>query len=166
MHEGVMKAWLESSHLNGGNVAYVEELYEAYLDDATSVPEEWREVFEQLPKVDGVDVDVKHSEVRAQFKAGPLAVLLVQGTRFGFVSVCFRILAQIGTSKTLLVVGIRGNLGLIIGTENIPTVQNLEAAKAITVASRDSPLPSPAPGATGVSTSVMALSISRNTQLK
>ena len=36
MHEGVMKAWLESSHLNGGNVAYVEELYEAYLDDATS----------------------------------------------------------------------------------------------------------------------------------
>ena len=67
MHEGVMKAWLESSHLNGGNVAYVEELYEAYLDDATSVPEEWREVFEQLPKVDGVDVDVKHSEVRAQF---------------------------------------------------------------------------------------------------
>lgn len=56
MHEGVMKAWLESSHLNGGNVAYVEELYEAYLDDATSVPEEWREVFEQLPKVDGVDV--------------------------------------------------------------------------------------------------------------
>ncbi|TMP41898.1 2-oxoglutarate dehydrogenase E1 component [Pseudoalteromonas citrea] len=68
MHEGVMKAWLESSHLYGGNVAYVEELYEAYLDDATSVPEEWREVFDQLPKVDGVDVDVKHSEVRAQFK--------------------------------------------------------------------------------------------------
>ncbi|WP_165726192.1 2-oxoglutarate dehydrogenase E1 component [Pseudoalteromonas sp. SA25] len=67
MHEGVMKAWLESSHLNGGNVAYVEELYEAYLDDATSVPDEWREVFEQLPKVDGVDVEVKHSEVRAQF---------------------------------------------------------------------------------------------------
>ena len=69
MHEGVMKAWLESSHLNGGNVAYVEELYEAYLDDATSVPEEWREVFEQLPKVDGVDVEVKHSEVRSQFAA-------------------------------------------------------------------------------------------------
>ena len=69
MHEGVMKAWLESSHLKGGNVAYVEELYEAYLDDATSVPEEWREVFEQSPKVDGVDVEVKHSEVRSQFAA-------------------------------------------------------------------------------------------------
>ncbi|MFC3032075.1 2-oxoglutarate dehydrogenase E1 component [Pseudoalteromonas fenneropenaei] len=67
MHEGVMKAWLESSHLYGGNVAYVEGLYEAYLDDATSVPEEWREVFDQLPRVDGVDVEVKHSEVKAQF---------------------------------------------------------------------------------------------------
>ncbi|KZN59702.1 2-oxoglutarate dehydrogenase E1 component [Pseudoalteromonas luteoviolacea] len=67
MHEGVMKAWLESSHLYGGNVAYVEDLYEAYLDDAASVPEEWREVFDQLPKVEGVDVDIKHSDVRAQF---------------------------------------------------------------------------------------------------
>ncbi|QTL35018.1 2-oxoglutarate dehydrogenase E1 component [Pseudoalteromonas viridis] len=67
MHEGVMKAWLESSHLYGGNVAYVEDLYEAYLDDAASVPEEWREVFDQLPKVEGVDVDVKHSEIKSQF---------------------------------------------------------------------------------------------------
>ncbi len=56
MHDGVMKAWLESSHLYGGNVAYVEELYEAYLDDVTSVPEQWREVFEQLAKVLGVVV--------------------------------------------------------------------------------------------------------------
>jgi len=67
MHEGVMKAWLESSHLNGGNVAYVEDLYESYLDDATSVSEEWRQMFDQLPKVDGVDVESKHSEIRAQF---------------------------------------------------------------------------------------------------
>ncbi len=68
MHQGVMKAWLDSSHMNGGNVAYVEDLYEAYLDDATSVPNEWREVFDHLPKVDGVDVESKHSEIRAQFE--------------------------------------------------------------------------------------------------
>jgi 2-oxoglutarate dehydrogenase E1 component len=67
MHEGVMKAWLESSHFNGGNVAYIEELYEAYLDDASSVSIEWREVFDALPKVEGVGVDVKHSEIKAQF---------------------------------------------------------------------------------------------------
>jgi len=68
MHEGVMKAWLDSSHMNGGNVAYVEDLYEAYLDDATSVPNEWREVFDHLPKVDGVDVEAKHSDIRTQFE--------------------------------------------------------------------------------------------------
>ncbi|SFC08786.1 2-oxoglutarate dehydrogenase E1 component [Pseudoalteromonas denitrificans] len=68
MHEGVMKAWLDSSHMNGGNVAYVEDLYEAYLDDASSVPNEWREVFDRLPKVDGVDVESKHSEIRTQFE--------------------------------------------------------------------------------------------------
>ena len=68
MHEGVMKAWLDSSHMNGGNVAYVEDLYEAYLDDATSVPNEWREVFDHLPKVDGVDVETKHSDIRTQFE--------------------------------------------------------------------------------------------------
>ena len=47
MHEGVMKAWIESSQLNGGNVAYVEELYDAYQDDAPAFPEEWREGLEQ-----------------------------------------------------------------------------------------------------------------------
>ena len=43
MHEGVMKAWLESSHLGGGNMAYVDELYESYLAEPTSVGDEWRE---------------------------------------------------------------------------------------------------------------------------
>ena len=33
MHQGIMKAWLESSHLNGANSTYVEEMYEAYQDD-------------------------------------------------------------------------------------------------------------------------------------
>ncbi len=29
MHQGSMKAWLESSHLSGANSTYVEEMYEA-----------------------------------------------------------------------------------------------------------------------------------------
>ena len=37
MHNGVMKAWLESSHLAGANATYVEELYELYLSDPDSV---------------------------------------------------------------------------------------------------------------------------------
>ena len=67
MHEGVMKAWLESSHLGGGNMAYVDELYESYLAEPTSVGDEWREFFAKLPKLDGVDLETRHSDVRQQF---------------------------------------------------------------------------------------------------
>ncbi|SES86650.1 2-oxoglutarate dehydrogenase E1 component [Thalassotalea agarivorans] len=68
MPEGVMKAWLESSHLSGNNSAYIEELYESYLDNAHSVSDEWREVFDSLPKVDGSSVEYRHSEIREEFK--------------------------------------------------------------------------------------------------
>lgn len=68
MPEGVMKAWIESSHLSGANAAYFEELYESYLDNSQSVSAEWRTVFEQLPKVEGVDVEYRHSEIREEFK--------------------------------------------------------------------------------------------------
>ncbi len=68
MPEGVMKAWLESSHLSGGNTAYIEELYESYLDNAQSVSAEWREVFQQLPKIEGAELEYRHSEIREEFK--------------------------------------------------------------------------------------------------
>ena len=68
MPEGVMKTWLESSHLNGANIVYIEELYESYLDNSQSVPTEWRELFEQLPKIEGVDTEYRHTEIRNEFK--------------------------------------------------------------------------------------------------
>ena len=67
MHESVMKKWIESSHLDGGSMTYVEGLYESYLDDANSVSQEWRQLFEQLPTVNGVAVETKHSDVRNEF---------------------------------------------------------------------------------------------------
>jgi 2-oxoglutarate dehydrogenase E1 component len=61
----------------GANAPYVEEMYEAYLDDPLSVSEEWRLVFEQLPTVDGVSIDTNHSHIRNEFKKlaalGPMA---------------------------------------------------------------------------------------------
>lgn len=63
-----MKAWWASSHMAGGNAAYVEEMYETYLDDPRSVSEEWRSVFDKLPKVDGVELETKHSQIRDQFR--------------------------------------------------------------------------------------------------
>lgn len=68
MPEGVMKAWLESSHLSGANATYIEELYESYLANSQSVPAEWRNVFENLPKIEGADIEYKHSEIREEFK--------------------------------------------------------------------------------------------------
>ena len=68
MPEGVMKAWLESSHLSGANATYIEELYESYLDNSQSVSAEWREVFQQLPKIEGVDVEYRHSEIRNEYR--------------------------------------------------------------------------------------------------
>ena len=67
MHEGVMQTWLESSHLSANSMVYVEQMYELYLDDPTSVSDEWREIFDHLPKVEGVSVETKHSEVRDLF---------------------------------------------------------------------------------------------------
>jgi 2-oxoglutarate dehydrogenase E1 component len=69
MPEGVMKAWLESSHLNGGNIVYIEEMYESYLDNSASVSAEWQEIFSQLPKVEGSEVEYRHSAIRDEFKA-------------------------------------------------------------------------------------------------
>ena len=59
MHEGVMQQWLNSSHLSANSMVYVEQMYELYLDDPTSVADEWREIFDHLPKVEGVVVNVK-----------------------------------------------------------------------------------------------------------
>ncbi|MTJ02901.1 2-oxoglutarate dehydrogenase E1 component [Idiomarina piscisalsi] len=67
MQDGVMREWLETSHLAGGNVAYIEQMFEAYLDDPTAVSDEWRKVFDALPS-DGQAADTKMSDVREQFR--------------------------------------------------------------------------------------------------
>ncbi|WP_338592780.1 2-oxoglutarate dehydrogenase E1 component [Shewanella khirikhana] len=72
MHQGSMKAWLESSHLYGSNATYVEEMYEAYQEDPTSVSEDWRAVFDNLPPVNGASADVPeaaHSKIRDYFRS-------------------------------------------------------------------------------------------------
>ncbi|MGB0223125.1 MAG: 2-oxoglutarate dehydrogenase E1 subunit family protein, partial [Luminiphilus sp.] len=44
-----MEQQRSTSHLSGGNAAYVEDLYEAYLKDPNDVPQQWREYFDRLP---------------------------------------------------------------------------------------------------------------------
>src|SRR5690606_36256695 len=42
------KELLATSYLFGSNAPYVEELYESYLDNPGSIPEQWRNYFDQL----------------------------------------------------------------------------------------------------------------------
>lgn len=51
----MMKSFQLNSYLFGGNAPYVEELYEAYLDNPGSVPENWREYFDRLQLVPAAD---------------------------------------------------------------------------------------------------------------
>ncbi|NLJ62772.1 MAG: 2-oxoglutarate dehydrogenase E1 component, partial [Alcaligenaceae bacterium] len=72
-----------NSYLYGSNAAYVEELYEMYLDNPSSVAPEWRDYFDQLqhlPATDGKEAtrDQAHSPIIQSFaeraKANALAV--------------------------------------------------------------------------------------------
>ncbi|MEO8938536.1 MAG: 2-oxoglutarate dehydrogenase E1 component [Burkholderiaceae bacterium] len=59
------------SYLFGGNAPYVEELYEAYLNNPGSVAAHWREYFDQLQHVPAPDgsnaIDVSHAPIVTSF---------------------------------------------------------------------------------------------------
>ncbi len=67
----MMQQSRSTSYLFGGNAPYVEELYEAYLDNPGSVPDNWRTYFDNLqhvPAVDGSEArDVAHAPVIESF---------------------------------------------------------------------------------------------------
>jgi 2-oxoglutarate dehydrogenase E1 component len=62
MEENMMQTWQDTSYLFGANVPFIEELYEAYLDDPNSVDGNWREYFDALQKAPGA-ADVAHAPV-------------------------------------------------------------------------------------------------------
>src|SRR6188768_1426516 len=67
----MMKESRGNSYLFGGNAPYVEELYEAYLDNPGSVPDKWRSYFDALqnvPATDGTTArDMAHAPVIESF---------------------------------------------------------------------------------------------------
>lgn len=54
----------QSSFLSGGNAAYIDELFERYLNNPNDVSAEWQQFFQQLPKVHGHATDVSHAAIR------------------------------------------------------------------------------------------------------
>ncbi|CAG2151675.1 MULTISPECIES: 2-oxoglutarate dehydrogenase E1 component [Ralstonia] len=78
------KQYLDTSYLSGGNAAYVEDQYEAYLQDPTSVSEALRAYFDALqnvPAVDGSNArDIPHAPIITSFaeraKQGPIRTIV------------------------------------------------------------------------------------------
>lgn len=58
-----MKSMWESSVFDGGNAAYLENLYEQYLQDPSQLPQVWRDYFSALK----TSSDVSHTEIKNQF---------------------------------------------------------------------------------------------------
>ncbi len=74
---------LQNSYLFGGNAPYVEELYESYLDNPGSVPDNWRTYFDQLqhmPATDGREAtrDQAHAPIIESFALRAKANAFVQ----------------------------------------------------------------------------------------
>jgi 2-oxoglutarate dehydrogenase E1 component len=57
-----------NSYLFGANAPFIEELYENYLANPASVPDQWRDYFDQLQNMPGSGgPDVAHAPVVASF---------------------------------------------------------------------------------------------------
>ena len=61
-----MQALLDNSYLSGGNAAFIEALYDNYLQDPDSVAGEWRAYFASLHP-GGAARDIAHAPIRAAF---------------------------------------------------------------------------------------------------
>ncbi len=54
--------------LDAGSAAWLESLYESYLQNPNDVDSQWREYFGTLPRINGVLKDTIHAEIKDQFK--------------------------------------------------------------------------------------------------
>jgi len=63
--ESLIKQFLKSSQLSGGNAAFIEELYEQYLLDPSSISTQWKTYFEGFQGAG----DVPHSAIIANIQA-------------------------------------------------------------------------------------------------
>src|SRR5271154_3841444 len=64
----MFKQLLENSYLFGGNAPFVEQLYENWLENPGSVPEEWRRYFDKLQLLPGaLAKDIPHAPIVESF---------------------------------------------------------------------------------------------------
>jgi 2-oxoglutarate dehydrogenase E1 component len=87
MQENIMKSMWESSAFDSGNSAYLESLYEQYLDNPNELTPEWRQYFDGFVKANGGAKDVSHAAIQTEFanlvKQGNSHVRVAQNADMG-----------------------------------------------------------------------------------
>jgi len=110
-----------TSHLSGLNAAFVEDLYEAWLDDPDSVPAHWREPFSQL--LDGAEDDTRHRAIAEDFEA------LARQAGRGGIPVAAEDFKQAGVLRMINAFRVRGHQRAKLDPLNLserPNVPDLE----------------------------------------
>ena len=63
-----METFWATSHAAGAQSSYLESLYESYLDNPSSIPDDWKIYFDSLPSIAGAQEEVSHKEIIEKFK--------------------------------------------------------------------------------------------------
>ena len=58
-----METFWSTSHAAGAQSSYLESLYESYLDNPSSIPNDWKIYFDSLPSIAGAQEEVSHKEI-------------------------------------------------------------------------------------------------------
>jgi len=66
MSEKYIEKMQRTSYLSGGNMAYVEDLYEAYLNNESSIDKEWRDYFKSVQN-GSANGEISHASIREHF---------------------------------------------------------------------------------------------------
>lgn len=111
MLDNFRELMLGSGHISGGNLDYVEGLYESWLQDPTSISDEWQIYFSSLPQVEGGNGhDVSHETILNQFrglpKRGTAPVQIVNGNQLGSVAHAAK---QVSVEQLIAAYRVRGH---------------------------------------------------------
>ena len=67
MTNSMQELW-GSSHLSAGHAAYLETLYEKYLNNPEDLSSEWIDFFKNLPNASNGNIEISHQSIVEEFK--------------------------------------------------------------------------------------------------
>ena len=67
MTNSMQELW-GSSHLSAGHAAYLETLYEKYLNNPEDLSSEWIDFFKNLPNSSNGNIEISHQSIVEEFK--------------------------------------------------------------------------------------------------